>query len=185
MANIDAAFGFRPVKHMGGGVVRPSSSYTIADGHTTKIYKGDPVITTGTGRNINVGGTTVPLVGIFWGCKYTDAQGEPHWSEYYPGDATFVDITAYVFDDPLILFEAQVDEDLVAADIGQKADHAYTAGSTLTALSAAELDSSLITTSGQFKIVGLSPIVGNVYGNYAIAQCLIDEHENRATMNYT
>ena len=42
MANKDAAFGFRPVRHLTGGEIR-SNEYTIAANYGTDIFQGQCV----------------------------------------------------------------------------------------------------------------------------------------------
>ena len=41
MANVDAAFGFVPIRHMSGNAPR-TNKYTIASGLAENIFKGDP-----------------------------------------------------------------------------------------------------------------------------------------------
>ena len=43
MANKDAAFGFRPVRHLTGGLIR-TNEYKIAANYGTSIYMGTPVL---------------------------------------------------------------------------------------------------------------------------------------------
>lgn len=180
MANSNLPFGARPVMMgSGGGNFRFGQPYTIASGYTSTIKKGDFVITTGTGRNIALAGTTVPLRGVFSGVKYIDALGMPQWSNMWLANTVATEVEAYVFDDRLMQFEIQADEDVVEGDIGQMADHVYGAGSTLTHLSGSGLDSSLIGSTGQLAIEELAP--GWVYGNYAVVRVRIAEHERDAT----
>ena len=48
MANVDAAFGFVPIRHMSGNAPR-TNRYTIASGLAENIFKGDMVIIINTG----------------------------------------------------------------------------------------------------------------------------------------
>ena len=43
MANQDAAFGFRPVRHLSGGEIR-TNEYKIAANYGTSIFMGSPVL---------------------------------------------------------------------------------------------------------------------------------------------
>ena len=43
MANKDAAFGFRPVRHLSGGLIR-TNEYAIAANYGTSIFQGQCVI---------------------------------------------------------------------------------------------------------------------------------------------
>ena len=49
MANQDAAFGFRPVKHLSGGEIR-NNTYRITTNYDTALYQGQMVtrVTAGT-----------------------------------------------------------------------------------------------------------------------------------------
>lgn len=181
MANVDGAFGLKPLRHLFGGEVR-LNSYTIADGYNTTIYNGDLVSTTGTGRNISLAGVADTVRGVFHGCNYVNAQGEPVFSPYWPASTDVIGtVEALVYDDPNILFEVQADEDIVADDIGQYADTInHTSGSTRTGNSLRELDSSDINGSdGQLYIYELINRPDNAYGDQAKVAVLIKLHELR------
>ena len=48
MANIDAAFGYRPIGKVGSGVQNMGTTmYTIEDNYSTSIFKGDHVMQSG------------------------------------------------------------------------------------------------------------------------------------------
>ena len=74
MANKDAAFGLRPVRMMGGAPYSGGQSrYRIASGLSGKIFQGDLVKqVTGGGIERAAASSTVPVVGVFNGCQYTD-----------------------------------------------------------------------------------------------------------------
>ena len=120
MANKDAPFGLRPVRMMGGEPYSGGQSrYRIASGATTPIYQGDLVtqLTAGVlGRHAATG--TVPIVGVFNGCSYTDpTSGEQVFKNYYPGSISASDIVASVVDNPNVVFEVQSDAALPVADL--------------------------------------------------------------------
>ena len=120
MANKDAPFGLRPVRMMGGAPYSGGQSrYRIASGATTPIYQGDLVtqLTAGVlGRHAATG--TVPIVGVFNGCSYTDpTSGEQVYKNYYPGSISASDIVASVVDNPNVVFEVQSDAALPVADL--------------------------------------------------------------------
>ena len=120
MANKDAPFGGRPVRMMGGEPYSGGQSrYRIASGATTPIYQGDLVtqLTAGVlGRHAATG--TVPIVGVFNGCSYTDpTSGEQVFKNYYPGSISASDIIASVVDNPNVVFEVQSDAALPVADL--------------------------------------------------------------------
>lgn len=182
MANTDNRKGLYPRKMKGNGDI-VIASYTIASGESTGIFQGDPVKSTGTGKGIVAAAAGDTMVGVFTGCEYIDSAGSPQHGNFWPASTVATDIIAYVYDDPDILFGIQVDEDLVAADIGATADLVATAaGSTSTGLSGFELDSSDIGTGAGVKIYDIVQSVDNAYGTAADALVFINEHENRSTM---
>jgi hypothetical protein len=176
MANVNSPFGFRPVRHQSGGCVR-LNEYSIASGYDTDIFQGDVVEMTGTGKNIAiVAAANADNLGVFWGCRYVDAQGNQQFSKYWPANTTATDIVALVYDDPNIVYEAQVDT-IVAADIGTLMDLAVGTGSALTGVSGAYLDQSTAATTGcALRVLELKPSPDNEYGDYAKVNCVFAEH---------
>lgn len=179
MANTNAPSGFVPTEHLTGGEIR-LKKYSIANAYNTAIYYGQNVKQSGTGRNVEAAATTlVTSVGIFQGCEYPDSTGTYVFSKYWPAStATYgsVGATAYVIDDPRVIYTVQMSAGCVEADIGQLVDSVGTSGSTVTGISSQQLDSSLITTSGQFRLYGLAPIEGNAYGTNAKVLAMYNEH---------
>ena len=159
MANKDAAFGFRPVRHLTGGLIR-TNEYKIAANYGTSIFMGTPVLAV-TGGGIEVAddssGTPSVILGIFAGCFFTDpTTGKPTFSAHYPASTNASDIVANVYDDPRIVFEVQHDGTGTAAMNFGGFDLVGTGGSTLTGQSTQEIDSDSNGTDGQFKQVGIS-----------------------------
>jgi len=144
MANKDASFGMRPVKMMGGSPwTGGTSRYRIAANYGTAIYTGDMVMqVTGGTVEIHADGGTVPIVGVFRGCQYTDpTSGEQVFSAYYPASTNASDIIAFIVDDPNVVFEIQADDTFPIADLFGNFDIVYTnSSSTQSGLSGAELD---------------------------------------------
>jgi hypothetical protein len=144
MANKDASFGLKPVKQMGGAPYSGGQSrYRIASSYGTAIYQGDLVMqVTGGGVEIHAVGGTVPLVGVFNGCQYTDpTTGEQVYRNYYPASTAASDIIAFIIDDPNTVFEIQADEAFPVADLLGNFDTIKTnSGSTDTGISGDELD---------------------------------------------
>ena len=81
------------------------------------------------------------LLGIFRGCKFTNSSGEVVFSSYFPTATVSSDIVAFVEDDPDTLFEVQCTGSLAQTAVGNNVELAYTAGSTKTGMSAAEISS--------------------------------------------
>jgi len=144
MANKDASFGLKPVRMMGGSPYSGGQSrYRIAANYGTSIFQGDLVMqVTGGGIEIHADGGTVPLVGVFNGCMYTDpTTSEQVFSNYYPASTNASDIIAFIHDDPNTVFEIQADDTFPVADLFGNFDIVYTnSGSTYTGISGAELD---------------------------------------------
>jgi hypothetical protein len=172
MPNLDAPNGFVPVRHLKGGTVRyADGKYTIASGLASDIFLGDPVIHTGSGTNIDVavGGPTSPsshILGIFAGCAYTNAQGEPVWAkQWVSGTATLgaVDAEAFIYTDPDIVYSVQLGGSITAADIGQLADFLESpTGNTATGVSGAELEA-VFAAGTQFKILRLAAAPDGIF----------------------
>jgi len=144
MANKDAAFGMKPVRMIGGAPYTGGQSrYRIAANYGTSIFQGDMVAqVTGGTVEVHADGGTVPVVGVFNGCQYTDpTSGEQVYSNYYPASTNAADIIAFIIDDPDVVYEVQADDTFPATDLFGNFDIVYTsAGSTMTGISGAELD---------------------------------------------
>jgi hypothetical protein len=144
MANQDAAFGMRPVKMIGGAPYTGGQSrYRIAANYGTAIFQGDMVAqVTGGGIEVHADGGTVPIVGVFNGCRFTDpTTGKETFSNFYPASTNASDIEAFVIDDPNVVYEVQADAAFPVADLFGNFDIVYTSsGSTVTGISGAELD---------------------------------------------
>ena len=143
MANKDAAFGMRPVGRIGGTPYTGGQSrYRIASNYGTAIFQGDMVMhVTGGGIEIHADGGTVPIVGVFNGCRFTDpTTGKETFSNFYPASTAAADIEAFIIDDPMVIFEIQAAIAMPIADLLGNFDVVYTtAGSTVTGISGAEL----------------------------------------------
>jgi len=168
MANVDAAFGFRPVGKVGSGVNNEGTTLcTIADNYNTSIFKGDHVMASG-GYVIagTVSGST--NLGVFNGCFYIDPTSQkPTWSNYYPADTNVTgtgsisgstNVDAYIYDDPFTLFEAQCDGTIAKTDIGKNTDTILGTSSTVNGQSVTEIDSGseATTAARQVTIVGIT-----------------------------
>jgi len=168
MANVDAAFGYRPIGKVGSGVNNGGTTlYTIADNYDTSIFKGDTVMSSG-GYVIagTVSGST--NLGVFNGCFYIDPTSKkPTWSNYYPADTNVTasgsisgstNVDAYIYDDPFTLFEAQCDGTIAKTDIGKNTDTILGTSSTVNGQSVTEIDSGseATTAARQVTIIGIT-----------------------------
>jgi hypothetical protein len=162
MANKDASFGLKPVKMIGGAPYNGGQSrYRIASSYGTAIYQGDLVMqVTGGGIEIHAVSGTVPLIGVFNGCSYTDpTTGEQVYKNYYPASTAASDIIANVIDDPMVVFEIQADEAFPVADLLGNFDTIKTnSGSTKTGISGDEVDVSTGATTATLplKVIDIS-----------------------------
>ena len=158
MANVDGAFGLRPVRQLGSMPFNNApNEYRIATGATGPIYQGSLVIMATSGSVIIGTATAVDTVGVFNGCFYTDpTTKKPTWKNYYPGSVSTTDIVAFIYDDPDMTFEIQCAGTLAITDIGGNADTAGVSGSTINGQSSTELAASAGSGTAQMRIVGLS-----------------------------
>lgn len=156
MANTNAPFGLRPIRHKSGAPYNGANNpYYLPSSYATAMFIGDPVIRTGTSNTAEV---TVPGGGNFGiGTlpeinKATAGDGNRITgvivgfsplptnlgAQYNPASTERV---AYVCDDPDVVFEIQADGAIPAASVSLNAVLIYTqSGSTTTGLSGVELD---------------------------------------------
>jgi hypothetical protein len=170
MANADRPRGFVPAGHRNGGLVR-NTTYHIAYNYGTAIYSGDAVLLS-SGKITVATADSATLTGIFDGCSYKNDAGEQVFSRYWPGVAltdTAAVVTAYVYDDKGILFEAQCETGVAYVD----ATHVATACD----LIATHAGSAITGQSGQ----EITP--GTVGDAQFMIHRLIDRPDNAAGVN--
>ena len=179
MANVDAPNGAKPVRHLTGGVIR-AREWKIASGSSTSIFTGDFVKLLGTGY-IDIAAAGNRLLGVFAGVKYTASDGTPTFKKYWPASTATLgsaDVTAYVYDDPQIVFAMQGDGTDAFADVGSLANFVTTGGSTTTGQSKSEIDTSDAGTApAQLRLLGITADPKNSWGANAEQEVLIVEHE--------
>ena len=175
MANVDAAFGFVPIRHMSGNAPR-TNKYTIASGLAENIFKGDLVIVIAAGTITPHTATEANNIGVFDGCSYTASDGSFVYSEYWPSGTTATDIIAYVYDDPYTVFKAQSAGTTAQTNIMNCCDVVAGAGSTLTGQSGFELSGTMAAGIASCKIVALYDAPDNAFGANAIMEVTINEH---------
>ena len=181
MANVDKAFGMRPLGNLSASGSQKQFGYEIADNQAGAIYQGD-LVTVYDGYLVQFNPSThTAAVGVFNGCNYIDpTTGKPTWKNYYPGSVNITQgkIIADVLDDPNQLFIIQNDGTSAATDYGKNADVVMGTGSTTTGVSGMELDTSTIakTAALNVKIVGLWDVPNNAVGANAVVVVKINEH---------
>jgi hypothetical protein len=214
MALINAPFGFRPAYHPSG--LDRARAYTIANQYATSIYKGDPVYlvtasNSGTLQLQNATGAspTGDILGIFDGVEYTDAgTGKRVVSNFWPASQNCVvnlanPLVAWVWDDPLTVFEVQTDGtnnsaiNQISPPIGGQvncltASVGTTVGSPpySTGISQATVSGSSLVTSGsalQWTIVGVGRYLDNSMGDsanlYPVLQVRLNQSQMLAVKN--
>lgn len=173
MANLDSPRGLWAIRHLSGANV-PVRRYAVDASNSTAVYRGDLV-------KIEADGNVAPaetgagasVIGVVAGCY--DANKKP--LTYLPATtAGYVD----VWDDPDTIFGIQADGATAQTDIGATKDHVAGAGSTLTGISAHELDSDG-TEQNQLKIIGKVDTPDNDWGANVDVEVLIVEHHYRTT----
>lgn len=146
MANADAAFGLKPVRYRSGAPYNGACSlYHVPASDSTAVYVGGLVKLTGGADADGIPTVTGnvasgnPVCGVVVGIKPVTAD-----STTYRVASTLRYV--YVADDPALMFEVQEDSDggaLAATACGATATlTGFTSGSTVTGLSAIEIDSS-------------------------------------------
>lgn len=181
MANVDKAFGFRPLGNLSATGAQKQYGYEIADNQSGAIYQGD-LVTIVNGYVVKfLPATHAAALGVFNGCFYIDpTSGKPTWKNYYPGSVNITEgkIVADVIDDPSQLFIVQADGVVTQANIGKNADVIGTGGSSTTGVSTMELNTATIadTAALNLKIVGLWNVPGNELGEFAVLVVKINEH---------
>ena len=167
MANTFAPFGFSPSSTSNGPMNFRLSTRRIAS-TAAAIYHGDavvPVTSPSTNGYIKQAtASTVPLAGIFWGCKYLSvSQKRTVWSNYWPGSDANGDVEAYVIDDPNSRFVVQTSGSsfqitgtpttFTSSPVGQYAQLNVGTGSSSTGISGMYLDTIATTATFPFIIV--------------------------------
>jgi hypothetical protein len=191
-ANINNPSGFMAVKHQAGGTpvrVNSSADYAIAGGLASNIYRGSLVKPTGTGTNIDVVAAGAnPSIGPFHGVNYVDANGDtqfrPRWLSGQTVQTGSIP-EATVFDDPELLFDAQVSgaAGLANTNIGNTANVVIGTGNAFTGMSGDMVDQTTLSASAtnqQLQVQSLRLLTNNNYGQYARALVTIFLHYKNA-----
>ena len=184
MANADAPRGFWPLRHLSGGSMARTSPYTIASTYGTNIFRGD-VAKLVAGGGIELAAAGDRFIGVFDGVQYTASDGSMKYAKYWPASTTATAITAYVYDDPNILFGVQSAGSTVAADVGNIGDHVAGTGSTTTGISAHELNGTTSTSDAGWRVLGKIESPDNAYGTNVNLIVQAYEHELTAADHST
>ncbi len=188
---IDKPYGLKPINLIGGQVFAGQTRQYQIDpaGFAGNIFYGDVVKIVSTGYiEKDTGQSTATPVGIFQGCSYVNAQGQVIFAQYYPtgyAAPTGTYITAYVQDDPDMLFKAVIvagqTEDgngltpayLSRSVIGTNAELVQNTGLTSTGDSRIGVyaTTSATTASLPIRIIDVVPDTANSSGNFVEVIC--------------
>tara|TARA_R100000458_G_C8268531_1_gene243358 strand:+ start:358 stop:909 length:552 start_codon:yes stop_codon:yes gene_type:complete len=175
MANVDAAFGFVPLRHMSGYAPR-ANEYTIASGLAENIFTGDLCILDANGQVTPHTATETNNIGVFAGVSYTASDGSYVYSQYWPTGTTATNIIAYIYDDPYTVFKVQSAGTPAQTNIGNCADVVAGTGSTTTGQSGFEISGTMANSAASCKIIALYKSPSNAFGANAVMEVLINEH---------
>jgi hypothetical protein len=201
MANLDAAFGLRPYKMLGAdnnsnGLMTFKIQLTGTAGTSSVIYQGSPVIPLANGLVDIVGaaaGGTVPLLGAFMGCNYTDLDGKPRWANKWPGTSSVkssTEATCVIAAHPDQLFLINCDAAAADSTIHANANFASgTSGDATSGISSAELAVSTANTTNtlNMRIIGFedSPSNDDATAAGRLAIVMLNNHFYRYNANGT
>jgi hypothetical protein len=167
MSATSAPFGLRPVYHPSG--LDRAREYSMLAAYATPIYKGSPVALVS--NRINIASFQADWLGSFAGCEYVDVNGKPNVSNYWPGALTgATNITAWVYDDPMQVFEIQANGSIAATAQGAQIDFdsgSIASGSTSTGLSSAMAASAIVSAGvqAQLRILDRNQSPSNAWGD--------------------
>ena len=181
MANQDSPFGLRAIGKIGQNRDNQGLAEFSIAASATAIFGQDPVKALNTGT-IGVAGAGDVLLGALNGVFFTDANtSKPTFANHLLASNTATDIVGFVSSDPYERFEIQSDNTTASAqtDVFMNYDITYAAGSTHDHLSGVELDdSTLNSTTGQLKVVGVSKDIKNndLSASHVNFVVMINEH---------
>jgi hypothetical protein len=180
MSGSSTPFGLQPRFHPTGLDRAQAFPAGIASGYASNIFQYSPVILATTGV-LTIGTTAADILGAFDGVEYTDSNGRRQFSKMWPANLVASEIVAYVWTDPLIVYEIQANGSLAMTSIGDQADFVNPGtGSTVTGGSSAQISTTLAGagSQGQLRIVGKSLQPDNDWGDtYTIVQVQIARHQ--------
>jgi len=164
---VNGPYGLLPINLIGGQVFAGATrQIPIGSGEATAIFYGDVVKFNADG-NVTVEDSTTAAtpIGVFLGCTYVDPVFGLTFRQYYPGGLTNSTMTAYVQDDPDVLFKAAVVDTgtttvsfLNRTDVNRNAALVLNTGSTATGNSRVGInDATNTTTTLPVRIVDFVP----------------------------
>jgi len=176
MANLNAANGFTPLRHLTGGVIR-ANEYPILSGFAANLASGDLVTLSANGTLIRGTAGGVAL-GVFYGVEYIATDGSVKFEKVWnTGTVTkdAVNAKAYVYDDPNITYKVQVNGTMVSTAVGALANVTIGTFNSTYGHSTDELDfATLATTAKVLRILRLIDYPNNALGADADIEVVIN-----------
>lgn len=188
--NSNGPLGLVPYCMQGGSPYSGATNrYYIATSYATSLFTGDPVSLSAGYVVIGVAGS--PIIGVFAGCKYTDATGNVKFSPYWPASTatmTGTTINAEIIDDPNVIFSIQETNGSGVAGTpltqatgpGFNYNFLVGAGNTANGLSTTSLNNAAANTTLNLKVIRLDQTILNTYGAFANWLVLINNDVYRA-----
>ncbi len=169
MSNPTGGCGLRPVRRRDGAAWTGAlTAVQLAYNNAHGIGKGDPVQSLPSGyidlwsAGVNSGA----IRGVFWGCEYLDpVNNYVNWFNAWkaPNLASGTLVTAYVIDDPDLIFEIRAASGLAVpqSDVWQNATFTGAGAPGAAGYSTATLSGVATTATLPLRITGLSQKIGN------------------------
>lgn len=189
MANVDAAFGLRPVRYRSGKAYTGGGQKAYATDTSTALAIGDPVLHSGTAtaaEGIAIyqrAAAAGPIDGVIVGFlsdQNSDVLTRDN-ARVIPADTSGVGAFVIVETDPDVIYECQEDSDgenIIVSEVGLNANLTQVAPDSVNGLSNVEIDSSTAAadTSGALavKVVGLAQKPSNELGTNAVWEVLVN-----------
>ena len=142
-------FGLKPVYHPSGldrsvpfagtntyttGVSGYSAPYSLSSGQSFWEFQPVAINSSGQLTIANQTGSSGKVYGVFNGVEYTNSDGRRSLAKYSSLTAlnSYTNIVFWIFSDPGLVYEAQINGSATAASIGQEYNFDTTSGSTVT-----------------------------------------------------
>ncbi|MGO8915766.1 MAG: hypothetical protein ACLQJR_07655 [Stellaceae bacterium] len=165
MSNPTGGYGLRPVRRRDGAAWTGAlTAVQLAFNNAHTIAKGDPVVSLSTGF-VDLWASGV-IRGVFWGCEYLDpVNNYVNWFNAWkaPTLPSTTAVTAYIIDDPDLIFEIRSGAGLqtIQANVWENAAIQGMGAPNAAGMSTATLTGIATTSTLPLRITGLSQKVGN------------------------
>jgi hypothetical protein len=169
MSNPAGGYGLRPVRRRDGAAWTGAlTAVQLAYNNAHIIGKGDPVQSLATGF-IDLWSAAVnngAIRGVFWGCEYLDpVNNYVNWFNAWkaPTLAASTTVTAYIIDDPDLIFEIRSASGLqtLQSNVWENATFTGVGSPNAAGMSTATLSGIATTATLPLRVTGLSQKIGN------------------------